>query len=102
KGDFLGLHGFFETVREAFSYHSRECRSAFQIRRLGKSRTSLECFQIAIFFCFANGFTLSSDDDDRLLEFASTRHLQNAIVAIVLSRELDVKRVTIRKSSNGL
>jgi hypothetical protein len=25
KEDFLGLHGFFETVSEAFAYHSCEC-----------------------------------------------------------------------------
>ena len=100
SGYFLALCWFFEAIREELCYHARGSRTAFQIRWTRKSGTAFECLPIAIVFGFANGFALSANDDNGLCRARISCHLQDAVVAIVLSRQFDEEEISIRKSAN--
>ena len=101
NGYFLALCWFFEAIREELCYHARGSRTAFQIRRTRKSRATFERLPITIVLSFANRFALSPNDDDSLCRFGISGHLQDAVVAIVLSRQFDVEEIAVGKSANG-
>jgi hypothetical protein len=98
----LGLHGCLETVDEAFCYHTGRAGAALEIWRVRETRAALEGFPVTILFGFANRFSLSSHDDDRPVDVSVPSHLQKTVVAIVLSGQFDVKKISVRKCSNGL
>src|SRR6266481_6879098 len=101
NGYFLTLCWFLKAIREELCYHTRGSRTAFQIRWTRKSRAAFERLPIAIVFGFANGFALSANDNNRLCRSRISCHLQDAVVAIVLSRQFDEEEISVGKSANG-
>jgi len=88
------------TVSESGYHSSSSCRSAGHIRWPRKSRATLESFSVAVLFRFTDRLALRSDYDDRFRRITFSRHLQKTVVAIVLSRQLNVERVSIWKNSD--
>jgi len=96
----LALYGILKAFRKEPCYHMRCSWSAFQVRWSGKSGTTFESLPIAIVLRFANRLALCPDNNHRARKTCIPRHLQNAVVTIVFSGQLDVEEIAVWKSAN--
>ena len=62
----------------------------------------IERLLITILFSLSNRLSLGANDDHGFGGTAVTGHLQQTIVSIMFSRQLDVEEISVRKSTNRL